>query len=157
MMGREASCLGAGRSDAHCDRMFRSRQVRAHAGGKIDDLLEGEGIDNTKSKHESQISWEASWGINQEALCFLVWASLVIFSSRSALIRNSSPVPRSSSSSNYTLFFSPSFLCILEFLLLFSLGSATGHRPARTHYYTYSTYNWQSLHWAGLKERKKAK
>ena len=30
--------------------MLRNRQVRAHVGGKIDDLLEGEGMDNTKPK-----------------------------------------------------------------------------------------------------------
>ncbi len=30
--------------------MLRNRQVRAHVGGKIDDLLEEEGMDNTKPK-----------------------------------------------------------------------------------------------------------
>lgn len=58
--GREASCLGTGRSDIHCDGMLRSRQVRAHAGGKIDDPLGGEGVEITKSKHESQIARKVS-------------------------------------------------------------------------------------------------
>ena len=59
-----------------------------------------------------------------------VWVTLVcsVVSSESTLIESSFPVSRSSSASNYILFYPPSVLRLLAFLLLFWLGSATGHR-----------------------------
>ena len=71
-------------------------------------------------------------------------------SSGSALIGSSSPVFRSSSSSNYILFSPPSVLYLLAFLLLFWLGSATGHRsqtPTTTPFqYTVASHNQSDSH-----------
>ena len=60
----------------------------------------------------------------------LVWVSLLsrVVSSGSALIGNSSPLSKSSSSSNYIPFPS-SVLVDLALFLLFLLGSAADHRP----------------------------
>ena len=66
-------------------------------------------------------------------------------SSGYALIGSSSPVSRSSSSSNYILFSPPSVLCLLAFLLLFWLGSATGHSP-----HTPTTTPFQYTQWSRL-------
>ena len=73
-----------------------------------------------------------------------VWVTLVcsVVSSESALIGSSSPVSRSSSSSNYILFSPPSVFCLLAFLLLFWLGSASYHRshtPITTPFHYLST------------------
>ena len=62
-------------------------------------------------------------------------------SSGSALIGSSSLVFQSPSSSNYILFSLSSVLCLLAFLLLFWLGSATGRRP-----HTPTTTHFQHAH-----------
>ena len=60
-----------------------------------------------------------------------VWAEcfLLMYIYRELLARYIDRPPTHVSSSNYILFSPPSVFCLLAFLLLFWLGSATGHRP----------------------------
>ena len=95
-----------------------------------------------KKRAEVSIRWRDFFRVSCS-----VWVTLVcsVVSSESALIGSSSPVSRSSPSSNYILFPPLLFfsLCLLAFLFLFWLGSATGHR---SHTPTTTPFQYPPLH-----------
>ncbi len=85
-----------------------------------------------RDKGGDRMSVARQLSVNPVVQSLFVWVFLSVnLDPGCALIGSSSPVSRTSSSSNYILFPPPVF-CPFAFLLLFWLGSAAGHRSHKT-------------------------
>ena len=126
--------------------MFRSRHLRSSSQSVAISTKPNTLIRSTKigwvyeKRAEVSVRWRGVCGFG-----FLVSSCFV--SCGIVLIGSSSPVSRSSSSSNYTMFSFRLFfvLCLLAFLFSFWLGCAVDHKPHTPTFSLATTVRWSKL------------